>query len=349
MSHRPISNRFILVCAAVLVGVQAQAEEPSVLVTLTTLRAGTLPRQITAYGRVDASEAGRLSITAQDAAQIGTVYVHLGQSVDKGVPLVQLKPTPRTEASYAQAQSALSAAHDLAARTHALLLQHLATAQQLASATQAETDARANLEALNRVGANGPRVVRAPFASIVTSLSAKSGMIVSEGAELMNLVQPRDLVLTVGLQPGEAAVVRTGDKAQVTAIGEQTRVAGVVSMCGSAMDPSTALVPVQIRLPARRLLPGQSAEAVITSGAIRGYVVPREAVLVDDNGEPYVVQAQAMKARKVAVQVISAQRDQDVISGKALVAGQPLVLSGNYQLDDGMALRLADAPGKSAP
>jgi len=70
-------------------------------------------------------------------------------------------------------------------------------------------------------------------------------------------------------------------------------------------------------------------------------------LLIDDHGNPYVVQADDMKAHKVQVQVVGMQGDEDVIRGARLDAGQPLVLAGNYQLDDGMNLRLA-APGSHA-
>ena len=349
MMHRTFFFQLVLACAAIFAGGLVQAGEPSVLVKLVALRTGALPRQITAYGRVEASAAGRLSITARDAAEVSEVFVHLGQSVDKGTRLLQVRPTPRAAAGYAQARSALRAAQELTARTQALLLQHLATAQQVAGARQAEADARANLEALDRVGAGGPTIIRAPCASIVTALSAQPGMLVSEGAQMLDLARPHDLVLSAGLPPAQAASIHAGDKVEISALGEQTSVPGVVSMRGSAVDPSTGLVPVQMTFPQRHLLPGQAATALITAGMIRGFVVPREAVLVNDDGEPYVVQAQAMRARKVTVDIVGAQGDQEVVAGRDLVPNQPVVVSGNYQLDDGMALRLADVPGKSAP
>ena len=90
------------------------------------------------------------------------------------------------------------------------------------------------------------------------------------------------------------------------------------------------------------------AQAAITTRQLRGYVVPHEAVLVNDSGSPYVVQAIDSVARKVPVRILDAHGNQDVIQGK-LDAHAPIVLTGNYQLDDGMKVRLADsAPGKSA-
>jgi len=80
---------------------------------------------------------------------------------------------------------------------------------------------------------------------------------------------------------------------------------------------------------------------------MRGYVVPHEAVLVNDSGRPYVVQAVNGVAHKVSVRVLDAHGDQDVIAG-ALNARAPLVLTGNHQLDDGMKVRLANTPPAGA-
>jgi hypothetical protein len=58
---------------------------------------------------------------------------------------------------------------------------------------------------------------------------------------------------------------------------------------------------------------------------------------------------QAMKnmtAKKVAVRVLGSDGNMDVVEGP-LVAEAPVVLAGNYQLDNGMKLRVADA--KASP
>ncbi|MGH8290807.1 MAG: hypothetical protein ACREV7_17640, partial [Steroidobacteraceae bacterium] len=113
-------------------------------------------------------------------------------------------------------------------------------------------------------------------------------------------------------------------------------------------ESDTGLVPVEVALPPGRFLPGEMAEAAITTGVKRGYVVPRAAILVNDKGTPYIVQAVNGVAHKVSVQVLDAHGDQDVITG-ALDAGAPLVLTGNYQLDDGMRVRIADPQRKQGP
>ena len=147
----------------------------------------------------------------------------------------------------------------------------------------------------------------------------------------------------MGVVPAQAAAIQANDTAAVRLIGGARPIPAKVLVCGAVAEADTGLVPVEISLPSEGFLPGEMAQATITTGEQSGYVVPHEAILVDDGGEPYVVQAVNGVAHKVPVRVLVAHGAQDVISGK-LDARAPLVLSGNYQLDDGTKVRLTNGP-----
>ena len=319
----------------------------SVLVTLTRLQEGSLPHVIVGYGTVEPSAAGHKTIMAPVSAVVAEIDVRLGEEVPAGAPLIRLTPSPATAASYSQARSASSVAERLVASTRKLVAGHLATAQQLADAEKSESDARSQLQALDAEGAGGVHVIRAPFRAIVTRLSTTSGAIVAEGAALLDLAAPGNLVLNVGVVPAQAAQIHANDRASVQLFGASESVVTRVLLRGAVAEADTGLVPVQLALPPGRFLPGEMAQATITAGEMRGYVVPHEAVLVNDSGQPYVVQAINGVAHKVLVQVLDAHGNQDVISG-GLNARAPLVLTGNHQLDDGMKVRLADTPRAGA-
>jgi membrane fusion protein (multidrug efflux system) len=318
----------------------------SVLVTLAKLREGSLPHVVVGYGTVEPSSAGHKTIMAPVAAVVAGVDVRLGEEVAAGAPLIRLAPSPATTASYTQARSALSVAEHLVASTRKLVAGHLATLQQLADAEKSESDARSQLQALQAVGAGGTRVIRAPFHAIVTALSTTPGSIVAEGAALLDLAAPQHLVLNVGVVPAQAAAIHPNDPAAVQLVGASQPVGAKVLLRGAVAESDTGLVPVTVALPPGSFLPGEMAQAAITTGVVHGYVVSHQAILVNDSGEPYVVQAVNGAAHKVPVHVLEAHGDQDVISG-ALDARAPLVLTGNYQLDDGMKIRLTDTPRAS--
>ncbi len=323
----------------------AAGSAPSVLVQTVPLQQGSLPRTLTAYGVVQAAPSAQNSIVAPVAARVGQMYVRPGQAVSTGAPLVQLLPSLPTQVSYAQALSALKLATDNVQRTRQLLSQFLATNEQLADVEKAESDARAALDALRAQGAGGPRTLSAPFDGIVTDVSASVRSLVSEGTPLLDLAQRNGLALMVGVPPDQAASIAVGDSVDVTPIGQSTSFAGKVQERGAIVQADSGLVPVQVTLPPQRLVPGESAQAVITIGTVSGFVVPHEAVLIDDGGNPYVVQAAGDTAKLVNVQVLDTQGDRDVIRGP-LDTHQPLVLTGNYQAQNGMKLRFASGSGR---
>jgi membrane fusion protein, multidrug efflux system len=318
-------------------------DTPSVLVTLTELHKGSLPRTVTAFGTVEASAEEKHTVMAPVSAIIDTVFVKPGEEVGSRAPLISLGPSPGTAATYTKAVSALHAARALVKRTQDLLSQHLATQQQLADAQKSVADAQATLSELKSEGAAGPRILRAPFRSIVTAISTTPGAIVNQGTALLDLARPSELVLHAGVVPDNAKEIKTGDPTSVTPLGETHAVSGKVSLRSSMVDPRTGLVSVDITLPNGALLPGQMAEARIVSGTVRGYVVPHEAILVDDNGDSYVVQSTNMIAHRVVVKVLLSAGSQDVVAGP-LDPNAPLVLAGNYQLENGTKIRLGPTP-----
>ncbi|MFZ1867806.1 MAG: efflux RND transporter periplasmic adaptor subunit [Steroidobacteraceae bacterium] len=348
MSHRLLAAVATLALGAILAPILARADDApdsnsSVLVTLTRLQEGSLPQVVVGYGTVEPSAAGHKTVMAPVAAVVAEIDVRLGEEVPAGAPLIRLAPSPATAASYTQARSALAVAERLVASTRKLVAGHLATAQQLADARKSESDARSQLQALDAVGAGGSHAIRAPFRAIVTTLSTTPGSIVAEGTALLDLAAPQSLVLNVGVVPAQAAAIHPNDAVAVRLIGGTQPITAKVLVCGAVAEADTGLVPVAISLPPNGFLPGEMARAAITTGEMRGYVVPHAAILADDSGNPYVVQAVAGVAHKVPVQVLVAHGSEDVISGK-LDARAPLVLSGNYQLDDGMKVRLATGP-----
>lgn len=348
MSRRMIAWIASLALAAAALAqpaLAAGAPAPTVLATLTPLRQGSLPHVVIAYGTVQPSNTGGRALMAAESGVIGTVYVRVGERVRAGAPLVQVLPSPQSGAAYHQALSALKVARALLSSTRKLYGLHLATNQQLAAAQKSELDAEENLAALRAAGAGGPDVLRAPFPAVVTALTAETGSIVSQGSPLAMLASPDRLVLAAGVVPGQALSISVGNAAVVEATGSDEWVSGRVAMRGAASAPNSGLVPVQIALPPGKFMPGEVAKARITTAEVHGFLVPHAALLVDDRGAPYVVQAVNGIARKVPVRVLDEYADQDIIAG-ALDPHAPVVLAGDYQLENGMHIRVAE-PGEA--
>ncbi|HXS27538.1 MAG TPA: efflux RND transporter periplasmic adaptor subunit [Steroidobacteraceae bacterium] len=346
---------FAMTCAALLAAACSHEESSSgtqsVLVEETPLRKGSLPSVVTVFGMVQGSTASRQTLMAPTAAVVADIPVRVGESVGKDTPLIRLAPTPQTAASYAQARSALAVATQLAERTRQMLSQHLATRQQLAEAQKTQSDARTALAALEAQGAGGANTLRAPFRAVVTALSTVRGAVVSEGAPLLEIAGADDLVVHAGTVPSTASAIARGNRALVLSVDGKRSVQGHVVLRGAAVESATGLTPIDIAIPQGSLQPGEMAEARITTGLASGYLIPHEAVLVDDSGNPYVVQDVKGAAKKVSIRLLASEGARDLIDGE-LDAEASLVLAGNYQLEEGMKIRVeqrAQPPGAAQP
>lgn len=334
MNFRKFSALALASCL-VFAAAAAQADDSdnsSALVKLANMKQGSLPTNVTAFGQVEPAATAREAITAPFGARVQTVGVQTGQEVPKGTPLVTVIPGPDTKAAYKLAKDTYS-------RTLQLAKAHLATANDLA---KAESD----LSVLQEEGASGPLTIKAPYDAIVLKVDAAQGGIVSHGDSLLEIAQPNGLVVKVGVDPGQALSVKAGDAVTLTPFGATgDAVQGKVAVRGAVINTDTGQVPAEIQFPAGKLLVNEMVRATITVGQQAGFVVPHSAILVDDDGTIFVVQAVDMEAKKVAVQILASDGGQDVISGDDLDPKSPVVLEGNKQLDDGTKLRVANTGG----
>ncbi len=250
----------------------------------------TVPVQIPAFGSIAAGP-GAANITLAAPGIVMSVQVRPGQVVAAGQVLAHIAPDPQSVADLRKAEDNLQAAQVARAHVAALLAAHLATASDLAASVQAENDAAGGLTALRVLGTGVTRTVTAPFAGIVTSVTAMPGGVSPAAAPLFGLVPPNGLVAVAGLPEASSLRVQPGDAATLTALNTGTRLRAIVVQRAAMLDPQTGLVDVT--LASQGAVPlGEPVALTITAGSVTGYPVPRDAVLEDAQGD-YVFQLDA--------------------------------------------------------
>jgi len=322
--------------------------QPSVLVTTAMPQEGSLPHTLTAYGVVQAAPGSSETLSLLRAGQVTRVMVAMGQSVRQGQPLLVVSADPAALATYRQAVTALTLAQGERNRMTQMLAQHLATRDQVAQADKAVTDAQGNLDLLTRGGGgSAEQTLAAPFDGIVSSLAVAPGARIAAQAPLATLDRSSRIVAAVGIEPAQRALVARGQPAQVEPLDGGDAKQGSVLSVGAMLDPATRLVPVLIdpQAAAAELLAGGPVRVVVQVGEYRGWLVPRNAVATDANGA-YVFQVAGGKAARVEVQVASTVGDTTVATGP-IDAKRRLVTTGNYQLQDGAAVREEPATAAS--
>jgi membrane fusion protein (multidrug efflux system) len=316
------------------------APEPVALVATQTAQVQPLPVQVVGYGEITTGQVDAVSFPR--AGQLTRLLVTPGQRVRKGTPLATLATDPNALTTYQQAASAVGFAQRELARTQELYDLKLATQSQLDTARKALQDAQSSVAAQRQLG--GDIVsgnVAAPFDGIVTAVPVSLGDRLQAGATVLQLGHADALRVTLGLEPGEAKRVARGMAVVVTPLQDSGgSVPGTVALVQDLLDAKTQLFDVIVVMApgaARVLVPGSKVRATIATGQQQGWVLPRQAVLSDEQGS-YVFQVAAGKAHRVAVQQQQESGKQVAVSGP-LQPTQPVVVLGNYELQDGMKVR----------
>lgn len=340
-------------------GAQAANDEPasSVQVETAPLRRETLERTVDGYGSAATGEEAVADMSFLHAGQITQLFVRPGQPVHAGDKLVELTTDPSAAMSYDRAVAALEFARRDLARTKTLVEQHMATNAQLAAAQKAVDDAAAAVETERRLG-NDQRTetATAPFDGFVSAVSAAPGDRVQAGSPVLKLARDTGLRISVGIEPQEISRIKVGMPARIVPVFGvgASPIDGAVQEIDRVVNPTTKWIDVAIGLKSAApagFVPGVQAQASIVVDTHEGWVVPRQAVLQDDRGA-YVFQAGSDgKAHRVDV-TTGIETDQETEIAGPLDPASKIVTIGNYELQDGGAIReaaAAAAAGDSAP
>src|SRR5579875_1376975 len=132
---------------------------------------------------------------------------------------LSLPTDPATRSAYLQARSALRLARDDLIRTERLHEEKLATNAQLDAARKALADAQANLDAQAALGgAQAVTDLTAPADGVVTALDVQRGERVAAGAKLVEFAPQAALAALLGVEPEQAARLRTGMPVTIHAV-----------------------------------------------------------------------------------------------------------------------------------
>jgi RND family efflux transporter MFP subunit len=312
---------------------------PSVLIETAAPREQVLKRTVQGYGTVATSEDAVIGVSFLHPGQISRLRVRPGEVVKAGEVLLELSTDPSATLGYQQAVAALEFAKRDLARTKTLLAQHLATNAQLAQ--KAVEDAIAAVEVQRKLGNDRKtEVITAPFNGYVTALTAALGDRVQPNTTVLKLAPTDRVQVTVGLQPEDAARVQTGMAAEVVPVfNPGNRLSGVVRGATGTINPATKRVDVWVELVAaeQELVPGTAVSVEIVLEQHTGWIVPRDAVLHDGKGD-YIFQVTGSKAERVPVKTgIETDKYTEIIG--RIDTKRPIVTVGNYELQDGMAVR----------
>jgi membrane fusion protein (multidrug efflux system) len=311
------------------------------LVQTQPLQQRTLTDSLTAFGDVMTGQVEAISFPR--AGQVSRLLVVPGQRVTRGQPLATLMSDPNAKLAYAQAVSAVNFARGELQRNQELFKLQLATQSQVDSAGKALQDAESNLAAQRQLGGDvGLATVTAPFAGVVTAVAVAQGDRIQPGAAILQVGHSDVLRVQLGIEPDDFHLMRVGMPVTLAPVDDPTKsVSATITDAQGLVDPRTQLVDAMVEVPASSstfLVPGMHVRSQINVGQHVSWAVPRASVLTDADGG-YIFQVSANKAHRVNVTAGQESQGLIPISG-ALDSRLPVVILGNYELQDGMQVRI---------
>lgn len=339
------SNARKLVAAALLlssvqgVALAATPDSVSALIETGSVQHTEMHATVSGYGLVVPAPGAVLTLNFPIAGVVRQLWVTPGQRVKRGMTLLEIGAAPQAQLARSQAEHAVEYAKGQLARVKALFAEQLATRSQVAAARRGLKDAQAALRASRNAG-KGVRHNKlvAPFDGTVASIAVAPGDRFQAGAQVMQLLRAGGTEVQLGIEPEDSRLVTPGLKVVLTPIlGHGEAIEGQVREVGGQIDPKTRFVNVRVAFKGGDWLPGTRVRGDIVVDSHKAQAVPRQAVLRDDRGA-YLFQVDGGKAHRIAVRTgLDDGVRVEVLT--PVLRDLPVVTLGNYELEDGMAVR----------
>jgi len=189
--------------------------------------------------------------------------------------------------------------------------------------------------------------IRTPIAGVVTDRPLYAGETASAGSPIVTVMDTSALLAKTHIAEAQAQILKAGGDAAITIPGLAKPVRGKISLISPALDPGSTTVEVWVRIPNPKgtLKPGTPVQIAMDAPAIGNVlIVPASALLKDSNGNETVmaIGSGGVAHRTIVKTGIGDASNVQILSG--LSAGQKVVTTGVFALDDGTKVRVVSAP-----
>ncbi len=311
--------------------------------------------------------------------------------------LALLKSIPRpqerrsNELAVEQAKVGLERARAAADRLRPLFAQHEVSEQQVFEADLAVTSARLlqqTAEAQLQVMVIGPRpeavteaeariqvaegavafskahldlhTIRAPIDGVLDSLGCHPGQTIAIGTPIGEVIDTRQVHVSVYLPARSAQLVRVGQKARVRVVESHSGssevsasleegLEGKVDFVGRLADAQTGNLPVLILVdnPDGRISIGQTMGVTIAVSEQQDVLEVPSAAVIDQGEGPVLTVVRDGKSVALHPELGRSQGGWVAVSQTDLKEGEPVIVDGGYNLPEGTAVKTEDARAKT--
>ncbi|MAZ78129.1 MAG: hypothetical protein CMF39_05570, partial [Legionellaceae bacterium] len=270
------------------------------------------------------------------AGRITKIFVHSGQMVKKGKPIVEIFPDVLV-ATLAQQEALLNADAKTLARDKRLI--------GIGAVSRASYDD--NLSKVQQDLANiastkaqlTQHFVRAPFTGKIGLINLSLGQYLQVGDTIADLEQVNPLYVDFGVPGSYLADIKTGRLVMIHSRAYPGRTfTGQVYAIDSAIDPDTRMLSLRasINNPNNELVPGAFVTVTMPLGQKTTVVViPQTAIVYSAQG-PYVY-VQSPQNTAIKTPIVLGQRllDNEIIALKGVKPGDKIINGGQLKLSNG--------------
>jgi len=177
--------------------------------------------------------------------------------------------------------------------------------------------------------------VEAPFEGVVTFCELREGERVRVGDHLYTIEDPKSLVVYARIPVRDAARVQPGSAVHVTSTAAAEQTNGKVLLVAPTVDRDSGTVTVKIAItPGAGFKPGlYVALEIVVAIRTDALIVPKRAVLTDEEEGPYLFIVEEDRAKRVSVK--TGYERTEVIEVAGIEETAQVVVEGQDTLTDG--------------
>ena len=313
------------------------------LVSTMPIEKGDFSAFVKVQGQVEADEL--FDVTAEIGGRILRQNAKEGESVSRG-QLIAVLDDEQIQKQIAELETSISLATTIYERQKNLWDKNIGSEIQFLEAKNNKERLDKNLELL-KLQLNKTKVY-APATGIVDRVVLKSGELASPGVPIIQILNTRDLQVSIDLPENYLGTVKRGDRLEVFYPALSLEEKAPVSRIGSTIDPAnrTFEVVIDIRNKDTRIKPNLLAEVRIQDFGEKEVVsIPVDQLQQEVGGKQYIfIVSQGEDgavARKVYVETGRAYAGKIIIT-QGLQGGEQLITDGARGLADNTPLRISE-------
>src|ERR1700732_4634311 len=260
---------------------------------------------------------------------------------DSRQELFQQGALPRKELDQSRVDFTQARNQSEIAEKHLEAMQAIGKQQTLKSAARQLESAKGKY--LGATAQLGYSEIHSPIDGVIADRPLFPGEMAAAGTPLLTVMDVSQVVARAHIPQQDAALLKLGDKATITAPGEEQPAEGKITVISPALDPNSTTVEVwvQAKNPEQRLKPGTSVQLSMLAQTIPdALVIPAASLLTAEDGATSVMLAGSdNRAHQKPVKVGVRQGD-DVQIVEGVKEGDRVVASGAYGLPDNTKIQI---------